>query len=227
MGEGIKEPDILPPDCGPQLKPEQSTTVDAGIDQYIAGDRAHFSATFFHNDFHDIVSFTFAGANANCPAFGGSYYNTDKARAAGVNSAFEVKAAKWLGIVANYTYDDSKVLASPNATDPALLPGNRLLKRPLHSANLVANAHFLRMNWNIAGFYVGRRTDSDFLGLGYTSDPSYVRWDLSNSIDLGHGFSTVAHFVNLFDRHYQEAIGYPALGYNYRLGLKYMWGGEK
>ena len=83
------------------------------------------------------------------------------------------------------------------------------------------------MNWNIAGFYVGRRTDSDFLGLGFTSDPGYVRWDLSNSIDLGHGFSTVAHFVNLFDRHYQEAIGYPALGYNYRLGLKYVWGGEK
>ena len=226
-GEGIKEPDILPADCGPQLKPEQSTTVDAGIDQYFGGDRAHFSATFFHNDFHDIVSFTFAGAKANCPAFGGSYYNTDKARAAGVNSSLEVKAAKWLGIAANYSYDDSKVLASPNATDPALLPGNRLFKRPLNSANLVANAHFLRMNWNIAGFYLGRRTDSDFLGLGYTSDPSYVRWDLSNSIDLGHGLSTVAHFANLFDRHYQEAIGYPALGYNYRLGLKYVWGGEK
>lgn len=226
-GEGIKEPDILPPGCGPQLKPEQSATVDAGIDQYFAGDRAHFSATFFHNDFSDIVSFAFAGANANCPAFGGSYYNTDKARAAGVNSAFEVKAAKWLEIAGNYSYDDSKVLVSPNATDPALLPGNRLFKRPLHSASLVANAHFLRMNWNIAGFYVGRRTDSDFLGLGYTSDPSYVRWDLSNSIDLSHGLSTVAHFVNLFDRHYQEAIGYPALGYNYTLGLKYVWGGEK
>ena len=67
----------------------------------------------------------------------------------------------------NYSYDDSKVLAAPNAFDPALAPGNRLFKRPLHSANLVANAHFLRMNWNIAGFYVGRRTDSDFLGLGH------------------------------------------------------------
>ena len=163
----------------------------------------------------------------NCPAFGGSYFNTDKARADGVNSSFEVKATRWLNIGGNYSYDDSKVLASPNAYDPALAPGNRLFQRPLHSANLVANAHFLRMNWNIAGLYMGRRTDSDFLGLGITSDPSYVRWDLSNSIDLGHGFSTVAHFANLFDRHYQDAIGYPALGYNYRLGLKYVWGGEK
>jgi vitamin B12 transporter len=225
-GEGIKEPTILPMDCSPQLKPEQSVTVDAGIDQYFASDRVHLSTTFFHNDFRDIVSFTSSGPQ-NCPAFGGSYFNTDKARAAGVNSSFEVKAARWLNIAGNYSYDDSKVLEAPNAFDPALAPGNRLFLRPLHSANLIANAHFLRMNWNLAGYYVGRRTDSDFLGLGFTSNPSYVRWDLSNSIDLGHGFSTVAHFANLFDRHYQDAIGYPALGYNYRLGLKYIWGGEK
>lgn len=226
-GEGIKEPEILPPDCGPQLKPEQSVTVQAGIDQFFAGDRVRFSATYFHNDFRDIISFAPAGALANCPAFGGNYFNTDKARAAGANFSFEVKAARWLNFAGNYSYDDSKVLAAPNAFDPALAPGNRLFKRPLHSANLVANARFLRMNWNLAGFYVGRRTDSDFLGLGITSDPSYLRWDLANSIDLGHGLSTVAHFANLFDRHYQEAAGYPALGYNYRLGLKYVWGGEK
>jgi vitamin B12 transporter len=225
-GEGIKEPTILPTDCSPQLKPEQSVTVDAGIDQYFASDRLHLSATFFHSGFRDIVSFTISGPE-NCPAYGGSYFNTDKARAAGVNSSFELKAARWLSIAGNYSYDDSKVLEAPNAFDPALAPGNRLFLRPLHSANLIANAHFLRMNWNLAGYYVGRRTDSDFLGLGFTSTPSYVRWDLSNSIDLGHGFSTVAHFANLFDRRYQDAIGYPALGYNYRLGLKYVWGGEK
>lgn len=226
-GQGIKEPTILPLDCSPQLKAEQSVTVNAGIDQYFASDRLHFSATFFHNDFRDIVSFTFGGAAPNCPAFGGNFFNTDKARAAGVNTAFEVKASRWLSVTGNYSYDDSKVLDAPNAFDPALAPGNRLLKRPLHAANLVANVHFLRMNWNLAGYYVGRRTDSDFFGLGLTSNPSYVRWDLSNSIDLGHGLSTVAHFENLFDRHYQEAIGYPALGYNYRLGMKYVWGGGK
>jgi outer membrane cobalamin receptor len=226
-GQGIKEPQILPPDCSPQLRPEQSVTVDAGIDQFFAGDRVRFSATFFHNDFRDIVSFASGGASPNCPAFGGNYFNTDKARAAGVDSSFEWKAAPWLNIIGNYSYDDSKVLAAPNAFDPALAPGNRLFLRPLHSANLVANAHFLRMNWNLAGFYVGRRTDSDFLGLGITSVSSFLRWDLANSVELGHGFSTVAHFANLFDRHYQESVGYPALGYNYRLGLKYAWGGEK
>jgi len=120
-GEGIKEPTILPMDCSPQLKPEQSVTVDAGIDQYFASDRLHLSVTFFHSDFRDIVSFTSSGPQ-NCPAFDGSYFNTDKARAAGVNSSFELKAARWLSIAGNYSYDDSKVLDAPTPSIPRWLP---------------------------------------------------------------------------------------------------------
>ena len=74
---------------------------------------------------------------------------------------------------------------------------------------------------------MGRRTDSDFLGLGITSNSSYVRWDMAMMVPLRYGLSATAHFENLFDRHYQDAIGYPALGYNYRVGLRYVWGGEK
>ena len=170
------------------------------------------------------------------PRFGGTYFNTDKARAFGANSSFEVRAKRWLSIAGNYSYDDSKVLEAPNASDPALVAGNRLFKRPLHSANLSLNAHFQRVNWNLTGFYVGRRTDSDFLssivdgvcvGPCIKSNPSYVRWDMAMMVPLRYGLSATAHFENLFDRHYQDAIGYPALGYNYRVGIRYVWGGEK
>ena len=224
-GKGIKEPEILPADCSPQLAPEQSQTVDAGVDQYFDGERFRFSATFFHNDFHNIVSFASVTSNPNCPAFLGSFFNTDKARAYGANTSFEMKVTNWLRVAGNYTYDDSLTQVGEGGfDDPAMLPGSRLFKRPLHSANLIGNAHFLRMNWNLAGTYVGRRADSDFDGLGITSDPSYVRWDLANSIDMGHGFSTVAIVNNLFNRHYSDAVGYPALRLNYRVGLKYTWG---
>ena len=230
FGLGIKEPEILPADCSPQLDPERSRTFDAGIDQDLDSGRIHVSITYFHNDFRDIVSFASVTSTPNCPAFFGSFFNTDAARAYGANSSIEMKLSAWLRIIANYTYDGSKVLKSPNATDPALIPGNRLFKRPLHAANLIANAHFRHMNWNLAGYYVGRRADSDFdsfvvdgvcTGFCITSDPSYVRWDLANSVDLGHGLSTVAVVNNLFNRHYSDAVGYPALRLNYRLGLKY------
>jgi vitamin B12 transporter len=228
-GEGIKEPPLFPQGCTPILKPEQSATFDVGIDQAFDSNRVKVSATYFHNDFRDIVSFESTGdeETQNCPAFGGDYFNTDKARAYGADSSIRVKAARWLDVGGTYAYDNSKVLDSPNASDPALVAGNRLLKRPLNAANLFFNAHFRGMNWNVTGYYVGRRTDSDFLGLGLTSDPGYVRWDTSAIVPLRHGLSFTAHIDNLFDKHYSDAIGYPALGYNYRVGIRYVWGGER
>lgn len=228
-GEGIKEPPLFPPDCTPILKPEQSATIDAGIDQFFAADRVRLSVTYFHNDFRDIVSFASVAdpSQGNCPAFFGNFFNTDKARAFGADSSVEIKAARWLRVVGSYSYDNSKVLVSPNAFDPALIPGNRLLKRPLNSASLTVNAHVRGVNLNVVGDYVGRRTDSDFLGLGITSNPGYFRLDAALIVPLGHGFSSTAHFENLLDRHYQDAVGYPALGYNYRVGVRYVWGAPR
>jgi len=237
---GIKEPEMLPAGCGPDLKPERSNTFNAGVDQYFASDRVHVSVTYFHNDFRDIVSFALLSINPNCQAFGGSFFNTDEAWAHGGYVSYEAKATGWLRIAGNYTYDDTRVIrAGPMETDPAMIVGSRLFRRPLHSANLMANAHFRRMNWNFAGNYVGRRADSDFIstfingvcqpGPGspcITSNPSYVRWDLANSIELGYGFSTVARVENLFNNHYQDAVGFPALRLNWRLGMRYVWGRE-
>ena len=230
-GRGIKEPPLFPADCSPALKAEESATFDAGIDQYFDSDRVRLSAYYFHNDFRNIASFAPGllpnNQPQNCPAFFGSYFNTDEARAFGSGSSINIRATHWLGLGGTYSYDDSRVLKSPYATDPALVPGNRLLKRPLNSANLFLNVHLRWVNWNVTGYFVGRRTDSDFLGLGITSDPEYVRWDTSASVPLRYGISFTAHIQNLFDRHYQDAIGYPALGYNYRVGVRYEWGGER
>jgi outer membrane cobalamin receptor len=236
-GLGIKEPTFVQSfeddPCypgNPDLRPERSTTVDAGVEQMLDSGRVKFSMTYFHNDFHDMVSFSEDfNPSPGCPYGTGTFFNTDKARAFGADSSFEAALSSWLSVAGNYTFDDTRVLVAPNAVfiDPTLEPGNRLLHRPLHSAILVFNARIRRMNWNLAGTYVGRAQDSDFLGLGITSNPSWVRWDLAAGIPLHHGLSATARLENLFDRHYQYAVGYPALGFNYRLGVKYVWGGAQ
>jgi vitamin B12 transporter len=232
-GLGIKQPEFFESfssdPCfpgNPNLKPERSNTFDAGIDQVMASDHLRFSGTFFGNTFYDIVSFAFGPTTASCPFGTGAFFNTDKSRAYGANASIEAKPLAWLSVIGNYTYDDSRVLKAPNASDPAEIPGNRLLLRPLNSGDLILNAAFRRMDWNLAGYYVGRTTDSDFLGLGFTSLPSYVRLDLGTQFSLGRGITAVAHVGNLLNRHYQTAIGYPALGLNYRAGLKYTWGAK-
>ena len=247
-GLGIKEPNFIqtfdadpcfPGD--PSLKPERSGTFNAGIDQMLASERVKFSATFFRNEFRDIVSsaFCFGGSPCGFPpppsctpadlavdgGFG-EFFNTDAARAFGASAQFAAKPLAWLSILGNYTYDDTRVLKAPNAFDLALAPGNRLFFRPLHSANLIFNAAFRRMDWNLAGYFVGRETDSDFLGLGFTRNTSHFRLDLGTQFTVTRGFTVLARAENLLDRRYSEALGYPALGLNYLAGIKYSWGGK-
>src|SRR5579864_7026068 len=229
-GLGIKEPNFVQSfeadPCfpgNPNLRPERSNTFDAGLDQLMAAERVKFSANFFHNSFRDMVSFTGGPVTSSCPFGTGTFFNTDAARADGVNSTIEAKLLGWLRIIGNYTYDDSRVLKAPNAFDPTQAPGNRLFFRPLHSADLILNAAWRRMDWNAAGYFVGRETDSDFLGLGFTSNPSHFRLDLGTQFAVGHGLTALARVENLLNRRYQDAIGYPALGFNFRAGVKYSW----
>jgi vitamin B12 transporter len=101
------------------------------------------------------------------------------------------------------------------------VPGNRLLRRPVNSGNLTVNAAFKRMDLNVSGYFTGRRTDSDFLGLGLTSDPGYARFDFAGSYAISHGVSLYGRVMNLANKQYQDAIGYPALGREFRIGVKY------
>jgi outer membrane cobalamin receptor len=232
-GLGIKEPSFVQSyeadPCfpgNPALRPEQSTTFDAGVEQILASNRLQVNLDYFHNDFRDIVSFAGGPPTSSCPFGTGTFFNTDRARAYGTNASFRAKLTSRVHLVGIYSYDDSLVLVSPNAYDPTLEPGNRLFLRPLNSANAVLDAVIWRMNWNLAGYFVGRSTDSDFLGLGYTRLPGYFRLDLGTNFQIGHGVSALARVGNLLGREYQDALGYPAIGFNYRVGLKYTWGGK-
>jgi outer membrane cobalamin receptor len=234
FGLGIKEPNFAQSfeadPCfpgNPNLSPEQSTTFNAGVEQTLASDRIHLTVNYFHNDFHNIVSFAGGPPTSSCPYGTGTFFNTDAARAYGANTTLETRITRWLSVRGQYSYDDSRVLKAPNATDPTLTPGNRLFLRPLNSAVLIVNAAFRRVNWNLSGYYVGRETDSDFLGLGYTYNPGYVLWNMAASVPIRHDLLAIGRVENLFDRHYSYAVGYPALGTNFRAGLKYTWGGPE
>jgi len=238
-GAGIKEPSLVQSFAqdacypgNPGLRPERSHAFNAGVEQMLAGDRLRVSADWFHNRFRDMVSFAFGqypGAPpppATC-AFGyGSFFNTDLARARGANIGLEAKPARWLRVTGNYSYVDSRVLQSPNAFDPALVPGNRLLRRPVHSGYLTFDGSVQKLAVSLAGSFVGERTDSDFLGFGLTRNPGYARVDFAASYELRRGVRAFGRVENLLDKQYQEALGYPALRRNYRLGMKFLFGGE-
>jgi vitamin B12 transporter len=241
--QGIKEPrfdqtygtDVCDPG-NPSLRPERSRTWNVGIDQKLVSDHVKISAEYFNNRFYDIVSFSVIPppAGSTCSVIG-TFFNTDLARARGVNLSVETHPLRWLTVAGNYTLDDSRVLKAPNTSDPALIPGNRLIRRPPHSGSLIANVAFRRINVNLAGYFSGARTDTDFLSfvIGGTCfgpclkrNPGYARFDLATSYDLGRGLSVYVRATNLFDKQYQDVIGYPALGRDVRVGVKYQFSGR-
>jgi vitamin B12 transporter len=240
-GEGIIEPQFSqsfgnsPCEPGnPTLKPEESKTWNTGIDQKLANDRIRISGEYFSNRFYDIISFTscFPGSGCpipqppGCPAFWGNFFNTDLARARGVNLSAETHLLHWLSLIGAYSYDDSLVIKSPNAFDPAEIPGNRLLRRPPQSGSMTLNAAYHRVSFTMAGYFTGQRTDSDFLGLGFTRNPGYARFDIASGYTFARGVTFYARATNLFDKHYQDAIGYPALGRDVSVGVKYQFSGR-
>ena len=231
-GEGIKEPrfdqtfgtDPCNPG-NPLLKPEASKGWTTGFEQKLASDRWKLSADYFYNRFYDIVSFAYDPAPN--PNFCGTYFNTDLAIARGVNVASEVRFRKWLFVSGNYTYDDTRVLQSENPFfDPALIAGNRLLRRPVNSGSFGVNLYYARVNWNFIGYFSGVRTDSNFVNPTQTTNPGYARFDIAASYNLTRGLFLTARATNLFDKQYQDALGYPALGRDYRFGLRYLFSGR-
>jgi vitamin B12 transporter len=241
-GEGIKEPrfdqtfgtDPCFPG-NPNLKPEASKGWSTGFEQKLATDRWKISADYFYNRFYNMVSFAncFPGGlcaaqpPATCPYGNGTYFNTDLAFARGLNLDSEWRLRKNLFLFGNYTYDDTRVLQSENPfADPALIPGNRLLRRPLHSGSLGLNLAVARVNWSLIGYFTGVRTDSDFIDFLKVNDPGYARFDIAASYNVTHGLAFTARATNLFNKQYQDAFGYPALGRDYRFGLRYQFAGH-
>jgi len=233
-GQGIEEPTVFesfdadPCNPGnPSLRPQRSHTINAGIDQYFSADRFRISATFFSNEFHDLIDQEAGPSNPIC--FNGIemlYFNIDSARARGLNLSGEAHLNHWLLLKGNYSYDNTRVLQTVASAPAVEQPGNHLLRRPVNSGNLWLDANFRRVNFNIAGYFTGVRTDSDFDGLGLTRNPGYARFDVATGYNFGRGISFYGRFTNLFDKHYQEAIGFPALGRDFRLGMNYRFSGR-
>ncbi len=232
-GQGIEEPNMFesfstdPCTPGnPSLRPERSRTLNVGVDQFLDSDRLRVSATYFTNRFRDLISVTNGPTSPACPFGSGTFFNTDLSRARGLNFSAQAKLTTWLSLAGNYSFDDTRVLQAPNALNSVNLSGNHLLRRPVNSGNLMVNARYHRVNFNVAGYFSGVRTDSDFDGLNLSRNPGYARFDLATNCNLGRGVSLYGRVTNLLDKKYQDAIGYPALGRDYRLGMSYRFGGK-
>jgi vitamin B12 transporter len=223
FGLGIKEPTLVESFSqspyfrgNPDLQPEKTRSFDAGIEQSLAAGRGTLTATYFYNIFFNQIGY----AVTDYQTFEGTFVNTGKTRARGLEVTLGARLGRGWEINGGYTYLDSTILTSSSPFDPVYAAGQQLLRRP-------ANSGFLDLRWKprrwslgATALMVGSRVDSDFAGLGIQRNPGYLVLNVLADYRISKSTSVYAFVGNALDTSYMEVFGYPALPANFRIGIR-------
>jgi len=233
---GIKEPSFpesfgngggFPTLPNPFLKPEETRAFEAGFSQNFRANYA-WSAVYFNDLFRNKIDFNFLMA-PECPqkiSFCGQYVNINEAIAHGAEVQFNARPWSRISVNASYTYTSTQVLKEPFTFDPILSAGQPLIRRPKHSATLLTTYLGRRWGGDLAGSFVGRRADSDFFGYNVNHTPAYALVNTGVWFAINKRITAYANIENLLNRFYEEVTGYPALGINFRAGMRFRVGGD-
>jgi outer membrane receptor protein involved in Fe transport len=234
--QGIKEPTFeesfgitgtFPSDPNPNLKAEENRSYEAGFEQAFFAGRYALSALYYNNQFRNQIEFTTIPPN-----FDGFFLNLNRSLAHGAEVEFKGSITSHLQLDSAYNYTSTQILEAPlctpaNFCNPLDFAGMPLLRRPKHSGSLLLNYLANRWGGNLGGSFVGRRPDSDFLGLTppITHAAGYALVNLGGWYTVRPRITIYANIENALNRHYEEVVGYPALHLNFRAGLRFRLGG--
>jgi outer membrane cobalamin receptor len=223
-GTGIRPPDAfeIAFTDNPNLKPERSRSVEVGVTQNVGRLPVEFGVTYFHNSYDDLI--VAVGKSLE----DASQYKTDNvsnARAQGIELNGSWTSNWGLGLHASYTWLDTEILAvDKTAQAPAPFEvGDPLIRRPKHQANVGV----LYDRGRIAAFFdVGGRgktldVEPNFGAFGgLFPSKGYAVADTGVTVHVHRMLDAFARVTNLFDRSYEEVLGYPALGRSAIGGLR-------
>jgi len=197
---------FFPGFSNPNLKPEVSWEINAGIEQRLWQDRGQLELIYFHREVKDLIVFKgLAPTNLGQTIFDGAEVNLQTQLAFGF----------WLG--GNYTY--------VNASD-------RLPRRPKHKGSIVLDYQDGPLNVSFISHIIGRRPDFDPVMFSSIEKGGYAKFDLASSYALPwrppglKQLSLIGKIENLFDRKYEEAAGFRARPLNFLIGLRGVFGKE-
>ena len=196
------------------LKPEQSVSWDAGIEQHLMQGRLMVSATYFQSRSHDLIDFFDCSTPSPlCVTEPYGYYaNIAATTAKGIELQTLWSISDQNVMSANYTYTDARNDAAGTGTF-----GNALARRPKQAANLSDSYHWSpTLSATVALRYAGRSYDDAantiVLG-GYVLADIRVSYAVSKSVDF------YARIENVTDKHYETAYQYGTPGRVGALGV--------
>jgi vitamin B12 transporter len=217
-GEGIAQPSFydlygfFPGSFrgNPGLKPERSKGWEAGLGWQDA--KASVAVTGFSNRLRDEIvdvfdPLTFLSSTANA---------TGRSPRRGVEMEAEYRLSRAVRLAFNYTYLDAR---EQQVAGSAIL---REVRRPRHTANLIATGTSGRLSWGLSGAYVGARTDRDFdlFPAPLVTLHPYLLASARLGWRIGRSLEAYLRAENAFDAHYQDVVGYHTPGRTVDAGLR-------
>lgn len=212
-GTGFKAPTLFqlfdPSNGNPDLDPERSRGFDAGVEQSLWEDRLALGATYFANNFEDLIEFVLLDP----VAFTGTFRNVSKAESRGVEAFASLSPIDRLTLRLDYTYTHTEDEST----------GEELLRRARNKFKLSANYAFSdRGNLNLGVSYTGDRKDLDFsvFPSERVTLKGYTLVDLAASLGITKNLEVFGRVENLLDEDYEEVKGYGTPGISAYAGLK-------
>ncbi|QDS95161.1 Vitamin B12 transporter BtuB precursor [Roseimaritima multifibrata] len=207
IGTGFRAPaldELLGLVGNPLLNPEQSKGWEAGVQQRLLDQQITLDATYFRNDFNDLIQFEF---DPLAPGpFGGTLQNVKQALASGVELTSLWALTDETTLFANYTFTDTRDRST----------GDPLLRRPKNKWAFGFSRYYPnnRANVTLQALYVGDRTD-----VGTVLD-DYWFVNLAAWYRFNESWRTFGRIDNLLAQDYQPVAGYQGTPFSAYAGLE-------
>lgn len=207
LGRGFRAPTLVDRSLtffgNPNLRPERSKGWDVGVRQALFGDSVLLDATYFRNDFTDLIAFG-----------GATLENIGRARSSGVEVVADILLTDRISLFGSYTY--TKTI---NEADNL-----QLLRRPLNKATCGITQRFWcdRANVNLFLRYVGPRFDFNDSFVRDTLD-EYFLVNLSAQARVSNHLEFFGRIDNVLDDQYEEVNGFSTPGFSVYGGVNLLW----
>ncbi len=218
VGNALRAPsffELFAPTFGnPGLTPEENFAYDVGIEQHLWERKINLKATWFHNQFDDLIGFdpnTFVSINVA------------DAQTRGFELFAGLYPLKHIGVEANAT------LMSSKDTNGLRLPRRaprtytaRIVARPLWG---FVPDEYADLTISLEAFHVSNRSDFDFSTFPSRAvrTADYARGDLAVRYKFLKHFTAFMRVENFTDKEYEDVFSFPADGAKVLGGLEFHW----
>jgi vitamin B12 transporter len=212
-GKGYKSPSLYQiygdgvyVDENKDLKPEENTGYDAGIEQPLF-DILTVGVTYFENNYHNMIDY-------DSSTWPGKYINIGRVTTKGFEGSFTLQPVKALTLGGGYTY----TRAIDKSTD------TQLLRRPKHQGYGTVSIYIGKFSISYTGTYVGKRNDSYYDAATFSTVDvtlkEYIKSDIAAQYALTPQVTINAKAENITNKKYQHVSGYTMPQRSFYVGAK-------